>query len=463
MAIRLDSLRFWRKVGEVTQTKERLDSLSQSEQARVQAIQAYWDFYSGNHFRYVREQGERLVVMNYCGPIVDKSVSFLMGQPFQIQVPKKNAANTLDILNETWDVNKRDTFGVEMGQHGSISGDCYVKVTFDEKKGVVRLIVLNSQYVFPELDPHDYAKMTAVRIIYPLRNAEGKEQTFMERISPDEIREFIDGEEQVARRRPNISGEIPIVHIPNMPISGMFHGKSDLAELVPMNQELNEKLTDVSDIINYHAAPVTLIFGAIAQKLEKGAKKVWSGLPKDGRVENLELQSDLAASNAYIERIKKAMLEIGQTPEIALGSQQAISNTSGVALHVQYQPLIDKTRIKQMTYGQGIKEINRLILKTWEAKLGFRVPGEEPYASEVKFADPLPKDLLIERQIIAQDLGMGLLSRKQAMIQLGSTPAEAAAMLKEISGEQALQFQAEMAAAQVNSGFTNGPGAAGGA
>ena len=45
--------------------------------------------------------------------------------------------------------------------------------------------------------------------------------------------------------------------------------------------------------------------------VKKGANKVWGGLPKDGRVENLELRGDLSASTNYIKDLKQAMHEIG--------------------------------------------------------------------------------------------------------------------------------------------------------
>ena len=73
-----------------------------------------------------------------------------------------------------------------------------------------------------------------------------------------------------------------------MTISSSPWGQSDIWDIIPLNRELNEKMTEVSDIINYHAAPVTIITGAKASQLERGPKKVWAGLPKDSQVFNLE-------------------------------------------------------------------------------------------------------------------------------------------------------------------------------
>jgi hypothetical protein len=73
---------------------------------------------------------------------------------------------------------------------------------------------------------------------------------------------------------------IPVVHIPNIPVSGSPWGLSDAHDIISVNRSYNEISTDIADIINYHAAPVTIVIGAKASNLEKGAKKVWAGLLK---------------------------------------------------------------------------------------------------------------------------------------------------------------------------------------
>ena len=140
----------------------------------------------------------------------------------------------------------------------------------------------------------------------------------------------------------NKYGIIPFFHCKNLPLAGRNTGASDLDDLIPLNVELNLKSSDVSEIIDYHSAPVTVVYGARIGQLEKGANKVWGGLPKDGKVENLELRGDLSASTNYIKDLKRAMHEIGGIPEGALGKETAISNTSGVALQVTMLPLMRK-------------------------------------------------------------------------------------------------------------------------
>jgi hypothetical protein len=56
------------------------------------------------------------------------------------------------------------------------------------------------------------------------------------------------------------------------------------------------------------------------------------------------------------------MHELMNIPETALGQVQPISNTSGVALSVQYQPLMNRWSQKVSQYGAGLERINELVM-----------------------------------------------------------------------------------------------------
>ena len=144
----------------------------------------------------------------------------------------------------------------------------------------------------------------------------------------------------------------PFVQIKNFPVAGQSRGQGDLDDIIPLNVEYNTKKSDMSEVIDYHSAPITLVYGAKIGNLEKGANKVWGGLPKDSKVENLGLQGDLTASANYAAECKTSMCEIGGIPETVLGGAAAISNTSGVALQYINLPLIERTRVKRVSLGK---------------------------------------------------------------------------------------------------------------
>ena len=187
--------------------------------------------------------------------------------------------------------------------------------------------------------------------------------------------------------------------------------------------ELNTKKSDISEVIDYHSAPITLVYGARIGNLEKGANKVWGGLPKDAKVENLGLQGDLVASSNYTADVKTAMCEIAGIPETVLGGASAISNTSGVALQYINLPLIERTRVKRHCTQNGLQRVNKMILFLGLYHGLIEKPDDISMKdflwNEVDLPDTLPKDELIELNKIQQEMTLGLECRHGAMERLG--------------------------------------------
>lgn len=269
--------------------------------------------------------------------------------------------------------------------------------------------------------------------------ADGTRQvfTYTEILTDTQIEEYVNDE--LLDARPNPLGVVPIVHIPNTRISGSPWGLADIGGIIPLNREYNEKATEISDIINYHAAPVTVITGAKASQLEKGPKKVWGGLPKDAQVFNLELGANLGGPMDYLAMLKKSMHELTGVPEGALGDVQPISNTSGVALAIQYTPMMQRYKQKTTNYGQGLCRVNELIVRTLAIKepLTFQLDSSmneelkdgqlwvldpaDPvtYQSECHWPPPLPVDVLVKLNELQMKMGLGLESKRGALRELG--------------------------------------------
>lgn len=262
--------------------------------------------------------------------------------------------------------------------------------------------------------------------------------TYVEVLTDDSIEEYLNDE--LIDSRPNPLGKIPVVHIANVAVSGSPWGLSDANDIISLNRTYNEISTDIADIVNYHAAPVTVIVGAKASNLEKGAKKVWGGLPKDSQVFNLEGGSaGLAGAMEYLKMIKSSMHELMNVPESALGQVQPISNTSGVALSIQYQPLMNRWAQKTAVYGKGLEQVNELVMLTLALKepevLKYNPDVDGPikegqlseldpndpitYRTYAVFPAPLPLDKLVLLNELQTKMAMGLESKEGALRALG--------------------------------------------
>ena len=408
--------------------------------------------YLGHHWGYRRESGEMQIAVNYYRAFNDYLSRFVFGRGIHFRSPKGTEAIVPDRLERIWEVdNDKMRVLLEIGQQGGITGDVFIKVAYEEPwtdsagivhPGRVRILPMNSSFCFPEFHPHDRTRLLRFKQKYRFwgTSLEGTRQvfTYTEILTDDTIEEYINDE--LIDSRPNPLGLIPVVHIPNVPVSGSPWGLADAHDIITINRAYNEISTDVADIINYHASPVTVIVGAKASNLEKGAKKVWGGLPKDAQVFNLEGGAQgIDGALKYLELLKRSMHEIMNIPETALGQVQAISNTSGVALSIQYQPLMNRYSQKVAQYGKGIEKINELALRTLFLKepetMVYNPDVDGPikegqdtvldpndpisYMNYAQFPSPLPLDKLIVLNEIQTKLGMGLESKEGALRQLG--------------------------------------------
>ena len=425
---------------------------------RLNRYSMNWAMYLGHHYSYRRQTGESQIALNYYRAFTDFVINFTFGKGVQFRSPKETEAIVPDLLERVWEVdNNKATVLWEIGQQGTVSGDCFIKVAYEEEykdpagrihPGRVRVLPLNSSFCFPEFHPHDRERLIRFKLKYRFwgTSLEGTRQvfTYTEILTDDIIEEYINDE--LIDSRPNPLGTIPVVHIPNVRISGSPWGLSDCNDIISINRTYNETATDVADIVNYHAAPVTVIIGAKASQLEKGANKVWGGLPKEARVENLEGGAQgLKGAMEFMALLKRSMHEMIGVPESALGQAMPVSNTSGVALSIMFQPLMNRYHQKIVQYAYGLERINELILLnlavkepemfTWNPNFNTPIkPGQvqqldpnDPitYRSVVQFPQPLPLDKLIALNEVQTMLSLGLESKEGALRSLGEEfPAE---------------------------------------
>lgn len=484
--------------------------LNQDELKRYSDINLKWNFYEGYHWEDIPSSGDSPeITLNYCRTFVDKFVAFELGEGFTFTTSRvlSNAVVTSDgrtlfqYLEDVWEDNNQYQFISELGQMKSVTGEAWVQVAFKTPEelenedpyneypdGRLVVMLMPTDTIFPTYNPHNRKVLDSLTVMYEYTRTvnsgilnQPREQvvTYRQVWTREECHIYDGGEETVI---PNKYGVIPFIQINNLSVAGKSEGRGDLDDLIPMNTEFNMKMSNVSEIIDYHAAPVTVVYGAKIGALEKGANKLWGGLSKDSKVENLELKSDLAVSSNYLSTLKLAMCEVGGIPESVLGGAKAISNTSGVALQYINLPLVEKTRLKRQNTEDGLERLNKLIIlvsllnglisKPENVEVTSITEGEREtstvvlsnrdfYHTEVSLPDTLPKDMLIELQQISMEFGMALESREGALTRLGRENIED--VLAKIDAERAehpeifnaLQNGGEESP-QINSGMLNG-------
>lgn len=411
-----------------------------------------WAFYLGHHYAYRREPGEPQFAFNYVRALSDFITNFTFSKGVHFRSVPEYSHIIPALLKRVWEVdNDKEAILWEIGQQGSVAGDVFIKVAYEPAyadsagglhPGRVRVLPLHPAHCFPEWHPHDRERLIRFKLKYRFwaTTMEGTRSvfTYTEIITDEMIEEYVNDE--LIDQRPNPLGAIPVVHIPNIRISASPWGASDIADVIPLNREYNEKALEISDILNYYSAPVTVMTGAKMSNLERGAKKVWAIPNEKAQVFNLEGgTSAIGPGLEYMEKLKQSMHEMTGVPTNALGELQPISNTSGVALSITYQPMMQRYHMKQLTYGQGFQRLNALILRTLyitepnsvlfdpdtegmlEEGQPLAVDPADPlaYQTVVHWPAPLPIDRLVALNEIQMQMALGLESKRGALETLG--------------------------------------------
>jgi hypothetical protein len=120
--------------------------------------------------------------------------------------------------------------------------------------------------------------------------------------------------------------------------------------------------------------------------------------------------------------------------------------------------------MKRLTYGEAIEQINRIIVKylylygmnDFEKEKFDGLTPRQKWVYSTAFPSPLPKDELIQMQLIAQKLTLQLTTRIDALKELGER--DAAGKLEEIKKEfvewQSLMFETQAEYTENSNGNT---------
>lgn len=436
---------------------------------RLTNYSTFWKYYLGNHYNSTESSDESQVTINYCKAIINKLVNFTIFGGINFSCDKWSRKTTLSIIDDVWENNNKKRLLYEISLMSSVTGDNFVEVGWDSENKKILITQLDSAICFPVYDEIDKRIMKKMVIKFKKastgkskekkNDSDDSDEYYIKTITPDEIIIEDGGKSKVTE--PNPYGMINIVYWPNTPLPGSSFGLSDIYDLIGLNDEFNEKVTNMSAIINYYESPIVVIYGAKKETLNTGST-FWS-VPKDAKVEILSNTANLNASMDFIKVLKKGFHELSGVPARSLGGEEGgISNTSSIALHVEYQPLLEKLEIKRMMFGYGLEKINELILKisaifdsslkskldSLDGKKEVVKSGEEerevtvkPYKVYPVFKDPLPKDRLALLQIVTQELQntingtpQPLTSINRALEDLGTEDADE--LLEEIAKDK---------------------------
>ena len=379
------------------------------------------DYLGSIPLRTTAEQAS--VIVNWNRALINKSVTWLASPGWTLLAKDdkhKEIADKVNLVLQRGAENERFWRGAH---DGAIAGDCYMVVSKDvvgkTKQSEFDKAPWKFRFHRPErvnvlYDPMDNEVVTAAIIQTPVRVSKrfaelaGREQFYTQDadyvvhtqiITDDRIAEYINNVEDRVYNNPYKG--INVFHVQNLMTGSSAFGESDILDVTSLTA-FNDGLRDIGlTACENHADPTTVIIGARATQLERGGGNLWSIKNDKAHVHNLEMKEDMGALFKFIEQMQAQIHQLSGIPAASMGTGD-LSGITEFGITILFLPLIEKTRCKRITYGNGIRRAAAFIAN--------RIGGKDLSMDDfdVVWASPLPKDedKAVERKQRAVEAGL---------------------------------------------------------
>ncbi len=325
--------------------------------------------------------------------------------------------------------------------YGKVTGDAFIKIapaSPESRFGPLRLILLDTESVELEVNPHDREDIHAVTVSYDFfdrdesRPGSFVKKSYKEIIDNRSVTGFVDGEYAPEYSADHDLGFIPVVHIRNGDSGGGIYGESLVERLIEAQDGLNLLTSDIVDIVRYDGHKTTIFQNV---NIDKGASRdgatsgeidmsIGKGLvvKGEGKVYKLDQQHNLGAALEEYDRKLDAFYNLAGVPRISGDMATRLGSLSGRAIERLYQDAIESTREAQGLYGESFCELaGKVAVMLGHAPMGVRALWN---------TDVISPDI----HTLKSEFEIGARSLKSVMRKLGIADPEK--MLSEIAEER---------------------------
>ena len=220
-------------------------------------------------------------------------------------------------------------------------------------------------------------------------------------------------------------GPVPVIHIQNISQPFRFPGLSEVEPLIPLQDELNTRLSDRASRVTMQSFKMYLAKGLEGfDKIPVGPGQVWATDNPAASVESFGGDGASPSEDAHIEQIREAMDKASGVPPLASGVVRAkVGNlTSENALRITLMGLLSKTARKRVTYGRGLAQACELILLALH-RAGALTTDHADRQVRIEWPDPLPRDETEALNAAQIKLALGI-PRERVLSELGYAPTD---------------------------------------
>ncbi|MBI1335834.1 MAG: phage portal protein [Phycisphaera sp.] len=344
-----------------------------------------------------------VVIENDIGWRIHALVDFMFSEPVKVQscAPDADRARQIEgLLQSVINAAGGVSFYQDLALLGAVYGYADVVVREPERSFSrpldpsqagehIRLELIEAPRAVPVLDPGDYRKVVAFIVHYPQQLNEVQTQSFASRLRNSVWGGSINTRRRVIERtliwtpgsfestigpvhhrlpdtqEVNRLGRIPVVHIQNLPQPFHYEGLSEVEPLLPLQDELNIRLSDRANRVTFQSFKMYL--GKGIEKFTDhpvGPGQMWASDNPDATIEEFGGDAASPSEDAHIAEIREALDKTSGVSPVAAGViRDKVGNlTSENALRIVLMGLLARTAKKRVTYGAGIERICELVL-----------------------------------------------------------------------------------------------------
>ncbi len=408
------------------------------------------------------EAGREIVIENDIAWRMHTQVDFMFGKPLSIQSTAKDPARAKTIqrfLRRAIKANGGERFFQDLGLLGSVYGfvDVLVRVAethvtppCDEISVADRFVLetIEAPRVIPLLSPQDYRRLDAYALHFHRRTSQVEQNHFLTRVrnrvlggqgrrqrsvvehtqvwTSQTVQNFVGQPGSLGNGRKlvhqeiNRLGRIPVVHIQNLSQPFFYEGQSEVEPLIPLQDELNTRLSDRANRVTFQSFKMYLGKG-IEQFTERpvGPGQMWATDNPDASITEFGGDGHNPSEEAHINEIREAMDKTSAVSPLATGLLRArVGNlTSQNALRIVLMGLLAKVEKKRLNYGDGIERVCELLLHAADV-YGLFPNSPEERGVRLDWAEPLPDtdSELLRNSLLKIEAGV---PRRQVLTELG--------------------------------------------
>lgn len=450
-------------------------------QERINRYKRNKEIFKGNHHAILagihgnKEKDLLYISMNLAGLICKKSADFLFGEQVRVISGGNGNKKSQEALDSIVESNGLGITNYESAMSNAYRGDSFYKIRWGQEFGGLlpkeqdpfKVIIeqQDAEYVFPEVNFGNAKQIVAYNIAIPTApKAKGEpwtlavethtagkisyhSYTMLPTITDSygtpiewKIESTIGDGEEVVTGVPKPL----VVHVANYSTGDSWEGLDDISELVPLFDELNNRLTQLASILDKHADPALAVPSGTLGEDEFGNPQFNIAVNKvfeidgqeDAQPRYITWNGQIFEAFQEMDKLIEMILVIAEVPAVVVGmGDSGTSGNSGLAIKFMMNSLLAKVNRKRQYYDKALKEVLNIAQLVEITAGGAKYKLATPL---LMFQDGLPKDYMEDANIMAtRTNGAQTMSVKTALMTFeGLTEEQADAEIKRITEEQ---------------------------